>query len=364
MKPPPHRDRIDSARHIAAAAATLLCSVTALPGVAHAQLGPPPDPNRTDNNVQLSAHAAQLDIGSNFLQRLGREAIYGYAMRENSGGGGASRDTASPLYRSWAEVYGLTSRTGAQGDFVGDHRKTIGIVGGIGATLAPGLSIGLSVDQSRTKIDVPLAFQNATLDLTQIGGNVSYTNGPWTVALAGVHGFAGIDTRRATGAGDAASTYRGRIDGVLAEVNYLFARGQSRIVPKLAFEHVSAKTDGFQESGGLNPVVVAGASGDRSRIMAGAEIGQYWVVGQQAIDVSAYGKFVDNFSQNVGAVQVSLGASSISVQGIRESQYGADAGAQASWIISNYVRLYANYDGRYRDGFQSHQGTGGIELKW
>lgn len=342
----------------------MLGAAATMPDTAHAQLGPAPVPNRTDNNLQLSAHAAQFDIGSNFLQRLGREAIYGYATRDSSGGSGASRDTASPLYRSWAEVYGLRSRTGAQGDFVGDDRKTLGFVGGIGATLAPGLTVGFSVDQSRTKIDVPLAFQNATLDLTQIGGNVSYTNGPWTFAVAGVHGFASIDASRNTGVGNAASNYRGQIDGVLAEINYLFTLGQSRFVPKLALEYVSAATDGFQELGGLNPVSVAGASGNRSRVMAGAEIGHYWIVGQQAIDVSVYGKFVDNFSQNIGAVQVSLGANSINVQGIRESQYGADAGGQASLIVSNNVRLYANYDGRYRDGFQSHQGTGGIELKW
>lgn len=342
----------------------MVVAVFALSDAAQAQLVVALTPNATDANASLAAQAGQIDLGSTFLQRLGREATFGYALREESGGGGASRETAAMRFRSWAEIYGQTSRTGAQGDFVGDRRRVFGGVAGIGATIAPGLNVGVSVDQSRAKIDVPLAFQTATLDLTQIGGNLAYSVGRWTVAVAGVHGLAEIDSSRGTAGGNALASYRGRIDGALAEINYAHTFGQSRIVPKLAFEYVSAQTDGFAESGGLNPVTVATASGNRSRVMAGAEVGRYWIVGQQAIDVSAYGKFVDNVAQNIGAVQVSLGANSINVQGVRESRYGADAGAQASWIVSNRWRLYANYDGKFRDGFELHQGTAGIEFKW
>jgi uncharacterized protein with beta-barrel porin domain len=331
---------------------------------ARAQTAPPVFPGLTDNDAQLSAHAAQFDIGSNFLQRLGREATYGFAARNNSGGGGASQTTAEPLYRTWAESYGTSAHTAAQGTFVGDRRKTLGIVGGIGATVAPGLNIGFSADESRTQIDVPLALQSATLGMTQIGVNASYVNGPWAVAMAAVHGFARISSLRTTLIGTASANYRGNVDGVLGEVSYAYSFGQSRIVPKVALEYISARTDNFAETGGFRPVSVADAHGERARVLAGAEVGHYWIVGQQAIDVSAYGKFVDNFSQNIGDVQVSLGNNAISVQGIRESRNGADAGAAASWIVSNSVRLYAYYDGKFRDGFESHQGTLGVELKW
>ena len=161
-----------------------------------------------------------------------------------------------------------------------------------------------------------------------------------------------------------AAAYDGRIDGVLGEISYYHAIGQSRIVPKLNLEYVVAHTDGFREFDGLDPVTVADAHAERARVMAGAEIGHYWIVGQQVVDVSAYGKFVDNFAQNISAVQVSLGANSVAIQGIRESMYGADAGAGLSWIISRTARLYVNYDGRFRDGFTSHQGTLGLEVKW
>lgn len=340
---------------------------------ARAQVAPPVPPapifpNATDNSTQLSATASQFDLSSSFMQRLARQATYGFVLRDNAGGGGASQSTADPLYRVWGEGYGLTSRTDAQGTFVGDRRKTFGGVAGIGATIAPGLNVGFSVDQSRTDIDVPLAFQSATLDMTQLGINAAYNNGPWTLAIAAVHGFAQIDTSRATILGAARANYGGKVDGVLGELNYTYAFGQSRIVPKVALEYVSAITDSFSEIGGLHPTTVSEATGERARLLAGAEIGHYWIVGQQAVDVSAYGKFVDNFSQNIGAVQVGLsslpGGQTINVQGIRESMYGADAGAAVSYILSNTARLYANYDGKFRDGFTSHQGTLGIELKW
>lgn len=348
--------------YAAVAGFTVLCGASP----AHAQVGPAPPvfPNATDNNAQLSVGASQLDLGSSFLQRLGREATYGYAARDNSGGGGASQSTADPLYRTWAETYGTRARTAAQGTFVGDKRGTLGVVGGIGATVAPGLNVGFSVDQSNTWIDVPLALQTATLDMTQLGVNASYTNGPWTVAAAAVHGFGRINSIRTTTIGGAAANYRGSIDGVLGELNYTYSLGQSRIVPKVALEYISARTDSFAERGGFNPVNVAEGHGERARVLAGAEFGHYWIIGQQAIDVSVYGKFVDNFVQNIGAVQVSLGNNAISVAGVRESRNGADAGAAASWILSNTARLYANYDGRFRSGFESHQGTVGIELKW
>ena len=98
--------------------------------------------------------------------------------------------------------------------------------------------------------------------------------------------------------------------------------------------------------------------------LLGAEVGHYWIVDQKIVDLSAYGKFVDNFEQKLSAVTVSLGPQSILVQGIGESQYGADAGAALSLSLSNTVRLYLNYDGKFRSAFQSHQGTAGVEVKW
>jgi uncharacterized protein with beta-barrel porin domain len=327
---------------------------------------PTPVPAPTAINSDLSAGAAVTNLGSNFLERLGSQATggFGRTSRSNPGGGGASEATDEPRFRTWGEAYGISTRTGAQGDFVGDRRQTWGGVAGLGARIAPGVNVGVSVDQSRTAIDVPLALQSATLDLTQFGFNASVDKGPWTWAVALVHGFGKVNSNRDTGFGTASAGYNAQIDGALTELSYYWSMDQSRIVPEAALEYVRASTGAFQEAGGLNPVMATGASLERSRILLGAEIGHYWIVDRKILDLSAYGKFVDNVSQNFSSVIVSLGPETITVQGIGESRYGADAGASASLSLSNTARLYINYDGKFRAAMQSHQGTLGVELKW
>jgi uncharacterized protein with beta-barrel porin domain len=314
----------------------------------------------------MAAGATIADLGSNFLERLGSQATHGFgnAWRSNPGGGGASEATDEPRFRTWGEAYGISATTAAQGDFVGDHRQTYGGVAGVGATIAPGVNVGFSIDQSRTSIDVPLALQSATLDLTQFGFNASVDKGPWTWAVALVHGLGNIDSSRDTGGGIASSRYGGQIDGALTELSYYWSLDQSRIVPKLGLEYVHSATGAFQESGGLDPVAASDATLERARVLVGAEIGHYWILDQKIFDLSAYGKFVDNFVQNFSTITVSLDSQSIALQGIGESQYGADVGAAASLNLTDKTRLYVNYDGKFRAAFQSHQGTLGVEYKW
>ena len=188
----------------------------------------------------VSSDAAVTNLGSNFLERLGNQSSNGFnrLQRTNPGGGGGSESTEAPRYRTWFEGYGNSTKTGAVGDFVGDTRKTWGGVAGIGARVAPGINIGLSVDQSRSAIDIPLALQSATIDLTQIGFTASVDSGPWTWASAVVHGFGNINSRRDTGLGIASAGYNAKLDGVLSEISYYWTRDQNRIVPKAAFEYV------------------------------------------------------------------------------------------------------------------------------
>ncbi len=328
---------------------------------------PPPGPSLTDNNAQLSSNQALFDLGSNFLRRLGNQATWGTtaALGNNPGGGGASESAApAQTFRSWAEFYGMSARTDAQGSFTGDRRSTYGGVAGIGATVFSGFNIGAWVDQSDTKIDMPLAPASAKLGLTQLGFNASYTLGSWTLAGAMVHGWGNINAQRGTLTGLALSSYQGRIDGALGELSYYWALGQGRIVPKLGVEYVRAESDPYTEAGGFDPVSAARATAERTRVLIGAEVGHYWVLDSHVLDMSAYGKFVDNVTQNISPVSVSANGQTVAVQGIRESVNGADAGAGISYGLTNALRVYANYDGKFRSNLVSHQGTIGLEVKW
>src|SRR6185437_5127345 len=196
FRPPPTGKTGNGRRCSATLMATVTLGVMFLVAstAAHAQVvappppQPPPAPVPAANSVDstLAAGATVTDLGSSFLERLGNQASRGFGstVRNNPGGGGASEATDTPLrFRTWGEAYGISTTTSAQGAFVGDHRRTYGGVAGLGATVAPGVNVGLSVDQSRTAIDVPLALQSASLDLTQFGFNASVDKGPWTWAV-------------------------------------------------------------------------------------------------------------------------------------------------------------------------------------
>ncbi|MFK4724486.1 uncharacterized protein with beta-barrel porin domain [Bradyrhizobium niftali] len=359
---------LDRVRRVAIAMAVAFVAMmsAATPGFAQSPT-PTPTPTPIPSPTPIPVPSATtLDLGSNFLERLGNRASGGIdrSLRTNPGGGGASESTEDPRYRTWFEGYGISVRTDAQGDFVGDKRKTVGGVAGFGARLAPGVNIGFSVDQSHTDIDVPLALQSATLDLTQVGFNGSIDKGPWTWAFAVVHGFGKVRSSRDTGFGLATAGYHAAVDGALTEISYYWTKDQIRVVPKGALEYVRATSAAYQEAGGLDPLNVGSTALSRARVMIGAEVGRYFIFGQKILDLSAYGKFVDNFYQNLGSVQVSLGTASIVVPGIGESRYGMDAGASASLSLTNTARLYINYDGKFRNELTSHQGTVGFEYRW
>lgn len=367
---------LDRVRRIVTAIAMALAVVVMMPatsGLAQTPTptptptpAPSPTPVPTSTNYDQSAGNSTLNLGSGFLERLGNQASGGInrVSRTNPGGGGASESAEDPRYRTWYEGYGVSVRTDAQGDFVGDKRTTFGGVAGFGARVAPGVNLGFSVDQSHTDIDVPLALQSATLDLTQIGFSGSVDKGPWTWAFAVVHGFGKVHSSRDTGFGLATAGYRAAVDGALTEISYYWTKDQMRVVPKGALEYVRATSASFQEAGGLDPLNVGSSAISRARVMIGAEIGRYFILDQKILDLSAYGKFVDNFDQNLGSVQVSLGTQNILVPGIGESRYGMDAGASASLSLTNTARLYVNYDGKFRNELTSHQGTVGFEYRW
>lgn len=359
-------------RGLVRAIATAIVLAFAAISPAKAQLFPTPQPTPTPGitiiSSEISSGQALTNLGSNFLERLGNQATNGVNRigRSNPGGGGASQAVDEPKVRAWLEGYGISSRTDAQGDFAGDTRKTYGGVVGVGATIAPGVNVGLSFDHSHSKIDVPLAFQWATLDLNQVGGNFSIDKGPWTFAGAAVHGFGKVNAFRDTGFSFATSGYAAVVDGALVELNYYWMKDEFRIVPKAGLEYVRAHTDGFTEQGQTFFLVTASdATVERARALIGAEVGRYFILDRTILDLSAYGKFIDNFHQSFSMVTVSMpGFQPVSVQGIGESRYGADAGAAASLSLTNRFRLYARYDGKFREQFVSHQGVAGVEVRW
>lgn len=322
----------------------------------------------TTGNTAVAGQAALMDMGSQFLQRAGAIASYRNAASPNNNPQGGGADGPEQRYRTWLEGYGVSSRTDAEGTFTGDRRKTGGITAGVGATVAPGLNLGLTVDQSHTKIDIVNAPQNGRLDLTQIGAIASYDNGPWSFGATYVQGFASVHTSRFDGVGKSTAAYNATLSGAMAEASYYWSLpDNTRIVPKLSFDWTHSRTDQFTETGGATPVTGSAVSATRARMLVGAEFGHSWLADRTIMDFLVYAKFVDNMVQNFGSLVVNdtSGANVPSVvAGVRESTLGADSGATLSAKLSDSWRVYAVYDGRFRSNFTSHTGTIGAEYKF
>jgi uncharacterized protein with beta-barrel porin domain len=351
-----------------------LIALAALAGTGHAQICSnfcaPPAPSSVSANAATTTMAlgsAGFDLGSQFLQSLDAHASpgFGYTL-PNPGGGGASGD--APRYRTWVESYGLWSKTAAEGDFVSDTRRTLGGVGGISANVIPGGWLGVSVDQSHTNIDAPAASQFAALDLTQVGINGSYEIGQWTVSGAAIRGLGSAGTNRFTSTGPAGTSFDADIWGATGEVNYYWALGNARVVPKLGADWLRTHSAGYTESGpSLDDASVPGATWSRTRLYAGAEIGDSFMIDKTLLDLSGYARALDSVAQNAPSLLLSSatgGELPTLIQGVPEARYGLDAGATASLRLTTLTRVYVGFDSHFRDGYQAYGGTVGGEIKW
>jgi hypothetical protein len=128
----------------------------------------------------------------------------------------------------------------------------------------------------------------------------------------------------------------------MAEVNYYWALpDNTRLVPKLTFDWMRTYTDAFTEIGGTTPISGSAVTASRIRMLIGGELGHSWLVDRRIMDASVYARFVDNLSQNFGALQISdtTGVNLPAfVAGIRESTLGADAGAALSAKVTDVMR--------------------------
>ena len=358
---------------IAAGAMMTMLATTASYAQFNNNVVPPPPPVvNTSASPLLSSNLTLFDLSSNYLQKLGamggptwKGSMFGTGLNPN--GGGAPAAPEPPKYRAWSELYGLTASTNAQNEFPGDSRRTYGGVAGIGMTVAPGATLGVSVDQSRTSIDIAGLPQGAKLDLTQVGINGAYETGNWTFSAAGVGGFANVDSNRGTPSGPATASYGASLWGVIGEADYYIPLGSARIVPKFGFDWTQTHIDAYSELGGIDAVSVPSTTSDRTRIFAGAEVGNTWELANTQLDLSAYARGVDILVQHIPSLTVSAvsgPATPVTVFGVTESKYGLDTGAGASLRLSPLARLYLLYDGKFRDGSHSNGGTLGLEFRW
>ena len=217
-------------------------------------------------------------------------------------------------------------------------------------------------------VDIANVSQGGRIDLTQVGANASYETGNWVLGGALIYGSGRIHSSRSDSSGQITAEYGAQLWGLLGEASYYISLpNNSRLVPKVSADWTTTATGAFTEAGTTNAVSGNRVVTTRARITAGAEVGHSWLSDRKLFDIAAYGRLVDNAVQNIGSLTVDNtagGSAPRLIDGIRESNYGADAGAMASVKLTQLTRIYAVYDGRFRGNFVSHTGTAGVEFRW
>ena len=272
-------------------------------------------------------------------------------------------------YRGWLEAYGSAAHNGAQNSFTGDHRKTFGGIAGLGVAITPDVNVGFSVDQARTDVDVTALPQSSRMDVTQLGALLSANSGPWTFGVAGVYGFGRTHSSRLDAFGESTASYGMSMWGVIGEASYYWTNQGFRLVPKAGVDWTRVGVDPYSEVGGGVPVAGSAQVTKRARVYGALEIGHRMDAGQQAYDVSIYGKFIEIVSQDVGALVVTPTAAAPGfapavVPGLVDARFEFATGAAFNVKLNSRLQLYASYNGRFRNGYDSHAGLVGVETRW
>lgn len=267
----------------------------------------------------------------------------------------------------WGEGYGLHIKNAEREGVAADSRRTYGGVAGMRLTVAPGVYLGLSVDQSQTHVNAPDVFEQAKFGLTQVGVSGAVESGPWTFSAALLRGVADITSARETIAGPSTAAYKAWQWGSIAAVSYYWTEGDFRIVPRAGADWVRTATDAYTEVGGFDPISSPSSVVNRARIFAGAEFGATSYGETTIFDLSAYARVVDTVLLTSTEVQITFVNGLAPPQllpGPNEARLGLETGATAWLLITQNFRVYAAYDGRFRDGFVSHGGSVGVDLRW
>ena len=328
----------------------------------------------------LDAQTRQMSAGRRAtpVTPAGRVALaYGDVASDARGGpfdayakaNAVNADAPAQRYRGWFEAYGSAARTDAQNRFTGDHRRTYGGVAGLGAAITSDVNIGFSVDQARTNVDVTAQPQHSRMDVTQLGLLLSANSGPWTFGVAGVYGFGSTHSSRFDSVGESTASYGMKMTGVIGEASYYWSGQGWRLVPKAGIDWTRVVVDPYSETGGGVPVSASEQTTERTRVYGALEIGYRKTADTQVYDASVYGKFIEIVSQNVGDLLITPTAAAPGflpglVPGVVDARFEFATGAAFTVRLNAALQLYANYNGRFRNGYDSHAGLLGMELRW
>ncbi|UVO54729.1 S-layer family protein [Sphingomonas sp. SUN039] len=281
-------------------------------------------------SVHAEVQSGLFDLGGRLLGRLGR-------VEAGSAG--------------WADVYGFRVNQGAR-------RAALGIAGGVGIGVAPGLTLALGIDRGRIDMDVAGALETGRVELTEIGAALRFDSGPFAASLALVQGFGNANTRR-TIIGSSSARYDVRVTGVALDLGYAIESGGWTLRPEAGIDWVRLSTSAFTETDTLG-LVVGGTSTRQVRATAGLSVGRDF--GSFSLSARArYLAVLEGSARNVPVAFALAPTRSLTMSAPGEPN-GVLLGARVGVPVGKRASLGFGYDGRLGGGYTSHTATASVRV--
>ncbi len=251
----------------------------------------------------------------------------------------------------WADVYGFRVNQGGR-------RSALGLAGGVGIAVAPGLTLAFGIDRGRIDVDVASALESGRVELTEIGASLRYDTGPLSASLALVQGFGNASTRRAI-FGSSTARYDVRVTGAALDLGFALNLGAWTLRPEAGIDWVRVSTSGFAETDTLG--LVSGRNAARQvRATAGLSIGRDF--GRVTLSARArYLAVLEGSERRVPVAFALAPARALTMTSPGEPD-GALLGARIAVPLSKRASFSVSYDGRLGGGYTSHAGTASLRV--
>lgn len=307
-----------------------------------------------------------LDQADRFVRRLVELDGMPSGLREMATG--PERAAAGGgRWQVFGEAFGRQSGLGADAarGIARSSGDLAGLAGGIGYRAAPGILVGAALQwgHSTMRVKDPIVPERLAVDLTQIGLFGNFRDGPASLGVSLAYGTG----RARTGIGGAVAGRGVTTFSAAARLGYDLSFGPLVVTPDFGLRYGAVRAGGFAETGGSVPLVGSGETIDATRGWLGVSIAAPFRHDGMAFAPRVYLRLTHDFGATGGRAEVAFAAlpgMALTAFGPGIGRFGAEFGASVETKLTPQIGIFATYDGRLAERFQSHTASGGLRIVW
>lgn len=301
-----------------------------------------------------AAQTAMFDGGSAFLDQM-------------TGRSDGRQDDQSA--RMWADAYGGEASTGASGALAGSERDSRGVRAGMDWAAGP-FTFGLGIDHGTTDAETVGQPEASELTLTQAGGRVgvAWSGGAFITATA-TAGWGEVDAWHGDSSigGVSRADYGVSTFGGAVTAGYRARLAGWRVTPMIGFDHLTVRSDGFTETGGI-ALRAEEASSERGSLWTGLGFGRGLALGEDLMldvegRVRAY-QLIGGEGRTLPVVMADLPDQPLTLRGAPEHESGVEYGLSLSLAMGERFSLFAGGERVDAGPDEASRWRAGLKVRW